>query len=155
MAVAAEVLHRIDPDLTPPRSVRSSGETPRRVRVPAAGLVERVAELAAAEDAVLAAETGTDGGDTGRLAVLAPAGLAADVAAAVIAKVPDAGFGPDPDLERRTVVLPVRQAKGLEFDTVLVVEPDGIAAADPHGENDLYVALTRATRRLVIVESED
>ncbi|NUR61836.1 MAG: ATP-binding domain-containing protein, partial [Catenulispora sp.] len=106
-------------------------------------------------DAALAAETGTDGGDTGRLAVLAPAALAADVAAAVIAQVPQAGFGPDPDLERRTVVLPVRQAKGLEFDTVLVVEPDGIAAADPHGENDLYVALTRATRRLLIAESED
>ncbi|GAA1960895.1 AAA family ATPase [Catenulispora subtropica] len=155
MAVAAEVLRRIDPGLTPPRSVRSSGEEPRRVPVPAAELVERVAELAAREDAALAAGTGTDGGDTGRLAVLAPAELAADVAAAVAAKLPDAGFGQDPDLERRTVVLPVRQAKGLEFDTVLVVEPDAVAAADPHGENDLYVALTRATRRLVIVESED
>ncbi|NUP49456.1 MAG: ATP-binding domain-containing protein, partial [Catenulispora sp.] len=121
--------------------------------------------LAAAEDAALAAAdsagdtgTGTDGGGAGsggRLAVLAPAELAADVAAAVLAKLPDAGFGSDPDLERRTVVLPVRQAKGLEFDTVLVVEPDAVAAAVPHGENDLYVALTRATRRLVLVESED
>jgi DNA helicase IV len=51
------------------------------------------------------------------------------------------------------VVLPVRQAKGLEFDTVLVVDPDSIVAAQ-HGDNDLYVALTRATRRLGIIEVE-
>jgi len=155
MALAAAVLHRIDPGLTPPRSVRSSGEEPWTVTVPAEELVERVAEVAAREDAALAAGVGDDGGETGRLAVLVPAELLADVAAAVAERLPEAGYGSDPDLERRTVVLPVRQAKGLEFDTVLVVEPDAIAAALPHGENDLYVALTRATRRLGIIESED
>ncbi|MBW8806882.1 MAG: AAA family ATPase, partial [Catenulisporales bacterium] len=154
MAVAAEVLRRIDPGLKPPRSVRAGGEEPWTVRVPEPELVDRVAELAAREDAALAAETGTDGGDTGRLAVLVPAELLADVTAAVLARLPEAGHGADPDLERRTVVLPVRQAKGLEFDTVIVVEPDAVAAAGAHGENDLYVALTRATRRLGIVESE-
>jgi len=38
-----------------------------------------------------------------------------------------------------------RQAKGLEFDTVVVVEPERMTAAER------YVALTRATRRLVVV----
>ncbi|MFF1968879.1 ATP-binding domain-containing protein, partial [Streptomyces sp. NPDC058232] len=38
-----------------------------------------------------------------------------------------------------------RQAKGLEFDTVLVVAP---ALMTP---NDLYVALTRATQRLGVI----
>jgi DNA helicase IV len=179
MAVAAEVLQRIDPGLKPPRSVRSSGEEPWRVQVPASALAERVAELALREDSALAAGSGagsasgsagsdgagadggggigTDGagaGDTGRLAVLVPAERLAEVAAAVSARLPEAGYGSDPDLERRTVVLPVRQAKGLEFDTVLVVDPAAIVATQ-HGENDLYVALTRATRRLGIIEVED
>ena len=51
------------------------------------------------------------------------------------------------------VVLSVRQAKGLEFDTVLVVEPEEIVAGSPRGLGDLYVALTRATRRLGVVHT--
>jgi DNA helicase IV len=128
--------------------VRSSGEEPWRVAVPAASLAERVAELAQREDSALAAR------EVGRMAVLVPAERLAEVTAAVAARLPEAGYGSDPDLERRTVVLPVRQAKGLEFDTVLVVDPAAIATAR-HGENDLYVALTRATQRLGIIDVED
>jgi DNA helicase IV len=51
------------------------------------------------------------------------------------------------------VVLTVRQAKGLEFDTVLIGDPAGILAESPRGLNDLYVALTRATQRLGVVHS--
>ena len=54
----------------------------------------------------------------------------------------------------RVVVLPVSQAKGLEFDSVVVVEPARIVAASPRGRNDLYVALTRATQRLGVLHSE-
>lgn len=43
------------------------------------------------------------------------------------------------------------QTKGLEFDAVLVVEPERILAAGPRGAADLYVALTRATQRLGIL----
>ncbi|WP_240643930.1 HelD family protein [Antribacter gilvus] len=46
-------------------------------------------------------------------------------------------------------LVPAPQARGLEFDTVVVVDPDLIASARPGGERDLYVALTRATKRLV------
>lgn len=45
--------------------------------------------------------------------------------------------------------------KGLEFDAVLVVEPDRILAAGPRGAADLYVALTRATQRLGVLHTED
>jgi DNA helicase IV len=48
-------------------------------------------------------------------------------------------------------VVPVSQVRGLEFDTVVVADPEGIRNARPGGERDLYVALTRPTRRLVIV----
>ncbi|BBY65238.1 RNA polymerase recycling motor ATPase HelR [Mycolicibacterium helvum] len=41
--------------------------------------------------------------------------------------------------------------KGLEFDAVLVVDPDRILADGPRGAAELYVALTRATQRLGVV----
>lgn len=47
-------------------------------------------------------------------------------------------------------VLTPGEAKGLEFDAVLIVDPDRVLGA-PLGRNDLYVAMTRATRRLGIV----
>jgi DNA helicase IV len=46
------------------------------------------------------------------------------------------------------------EAKGLEFDTVLVVEPDQILAG-PRGAADLYVTLSRATQRLGILHTGD
>ncbi|RSM79040.1 helicase [Kibdelosporangium aridum] len=49
------------------------------------------------------------------------------------------------------VVLTPGQAKGLEFDSVLVVDPDAIAEGSARGRNDLYVAMTRAVHRLGIV----
>jgi DNA helicase IV len=41
--------------------------------------------------------------------------------------------------------------KGLEFDAVLVVEPERILAEGPRGAAELYVALTRATQRLGVL----
>jgi superfamily I DNA/RNA helicase len=48
-------------------------------------------------------------------------------------------------------VLTPEQAKGLEFDSVIIVDPAGIEQASPRGRADLYVALTRTTRRLGLV----
>lgn len=48
-------------------------------------------------------------------------------------------------------VLTTREAKGLEFDSVLVVDPDGIVIESPRGLRDLYVALTRCTQRLGVI----
>ncbi len=43
------------------------------------------------------------------------------------------------------------ETKGLEFDAVLVVEPERIIADGPRGAAELYVALTRATQRLGVL----
>jgi DNA helicase IV len=51
------------------------------------------------------------------------------------------------------VVLTVGQAKGLEFDSVLIGDPAGILAESSRGLNDLYVALTRATQHLGVVHA--
>jgi DNA helicase IV len=135
MEVAARVLAGIDPSIEPPRPVRRSGVEPWDET----GAAERLAELVAKEaDAV---------GD-GRLAVIAPAGRLADLVPVLTAAVPDLAVGEQPELEQRAVLLAVAQAKGLEFDGVVVVDPDGIVAESPRGPSDLYVALTRATQRL-------
>src|SRR5262249_9536622 len=45
-------------------------------------------------------------------------------------------------------------AKGVEFDHVVLVEPGRIAAGEAHGLRRLYVALTRAVSRLVVLHAE-
>ena len=142
-AVADDVLAEIDPTLQPPRSVRATGVPPRAV--PAGG------DLAGAVAAVVAADpvaAGAEGGDGGRLAVLAPAARVAELRARL-----GAGEAGAADLDAPVVVLPVAAAKGLEFDAVVLVEPAELLAESPRGRNDLYVALTRATQRLAVVHA--
>lgn len=54
--------------------------------------------------------------------------------------------------DRRVQHLTPWQAKGLEFDEVIVVEPQQISELG-HGMSLLYVAITRATTRLTLVSS--
>ena len=68
---------------------------------------------------------------------------------------PAGSSGDAADLTAGPVVLPPEGAKGLEFDSVLVVDPAGIVAEGVRGLNDLYVVLTRATQRLAVLHSGD
>lgn len=45
----------------------------------------------------------------------------------------------------------IGEMKGLEFDHVVLVEPQEIVDASPQGWQDLYVAMTRATQSLTII----
>ena len=54
--------------------------------------------------------------------------------------------------DRVAIVTPL-EAKGLEYDGVLVVTPDDIVAESPGGVRALYVALTRPTQRLVTLDA--
>ncbi|MFG3408004.1 HelD family protein [Streptomyces sp. NPDC048142] len=133
MELAAGVLREQDPSFTAPVSVRSAGEKPwrRDAGEDLAGTVaEAVVELTPRE---------------GRLAVIAPRALHEEIAAPL----DGVTAGEAPDLTHPVVLLDPRQAKGLEFDHVLVVEPARF------GRSDLYVALTRATQRLGIVHREE
>ncbi|MFJ6674280.1 HelD family protein [Actinosynnema sp. NPDC091369] len=136
MAVAADVLASVDPDLVPPTSVRDSGFQPWALRVPS--VAEALPSLVGKEVAAI--------GD-GKLAVIVPAASVASLRSTVP--------GASDDLDAQVVVLGVTDAKGLEFDSVLVVDPAGILAESPRGASDLYVALTRATQRLGVVHTGD
>lgn len=50
--------------------------------------------------------------------------------------------------------VPASETKGLEFDAVLVVEPQHILTEGPRGAAELYVALTRATQRLCVLHRD-
>jgi DNA helicase IV len=144
MAVASDVLAAIDPALELPRSVRDTGTVPWRLAASPSELAGSLADAASQA----AASTGD-----GRLGVIVPAARLDEFGAAIQAVMPDAAVGEHSDLERPVVVLTVSQAKGLEFDSVLIGDPAGILAESRHGLNDLYVALTRATQRLGVVYS--
>ena len=54
-------------------------------------------------------------------------------------------------LGREIALLTPQDAKGLEFDAVIVVDPAAILTASERGAGALYVAMTRATQRLYLV----
>lgn len=151
MAVAAGVLERADPSLRAPVSVRRSGERPRALRA-APGLVAEVVCSAAATERRAVGE--------GKVALVAPEPLVAELGQ--LLRVPAARGGASQGIGRARELLaaPVAAvgldaARGLEFDSVVLVEPSLIAAERAHGLRALYVAMTRTTRRLCVVHSAD
>ena len=145
MDLAGRILAVAAPHLRQPRSVRSTEAPPRRVSVQSYDLAAAVARTAASESAEV-------GGGT--VAVIAPASLVPMLAQGLT----DAGveFG-EPDrtgLGAAITLVPVGVVKGLEFDSIVVVEPNRIVAESPQGLRALYVAVTRATKRLTMVHAE-
>ena len=160
VALAARVLAVAAPDVAPPRPVRQAGQVPRIVPTTRQRLGATLAEVARAEIAAVS---------PGRVAVLAPVVMVPELMRALV----DAGLDPidprDPagqGLAAGLVVLPADETNGLEFDSVVVVEPSLLAAVgdEPPGEappvattrglRTLYVALTRPTKRLAVVHAE-
>jgi DNA helicase IV len=145
MDLAGRVLAVAAPHLRQPRSVRSTETPPGRVLVGLHELPARVAAIAAEE---------LDRVAGGTVAVIAPASLVPALGAGMESG--GVSFG-DPDrtgLEAPITLVPVGVVKGLEFDSIVVVEPNRIVEESPQGLRSLYVALTRATKRLTIVHSE-
>ena len=142
-AVADRVLTRIDPTRRPPRSIRSTGIEPWWREVPAQALT---AEIITAVNSELRHDPEE------HLAVIVPTARRTEVAAALASSAATAQPG-DADLRSRTVVLTVAEAKGLEFDVVILVDPNAIEDEHRHGLGDVYVALTRATQRLGVLWS--
>jgi len=143
MESANAVLRLAAPDVTPTVAIRSSGTSPYRRRIDSA---TRGAEVAAVVEAELQ-ELGE-----GRLCVIAPATRHAELAPALSELLGDR-FDPQNPLGAQVALVAVAEAKGLEFDGVVIVEPGEIVAMSARGANDLYVALTRATQRLVALYS--
>ncbi len=135
--VAASVIRAAVPDADLPVAVRASGVAPRRLTV---------TELApAVRDATLELLAEVEG-TVGVVATQATR----DTVAGWLAE------GADPRLaDPRLQVVTSLEAKGMEYDGVLVVEPADIRRESPAGARTLYVALSRATQRLTTVATDD
>jgi DNA helicase IV len=130
MDFALPLLDLIAPEVEPPLAYRRGGDPPRLVPVGEAELL-----AAALREAAELAE------QDGLLAVIVPRSLAGNL--------------PQGELfdEISVPVLTPRQAKGLEFDHVVVIEPAAIVDDGDRGLRELYVALTRPTKTLVVVHA--
>jgi len=150
MDLASQVLEAAAPGMVAPESVRTTGVLPRVEWAEAAALSARVAKVAGDEAAIVWGES-TSGGTVG---VICPPSLVDGLGAALQAAKVNFGTLESGALDDTVTLVPVQAVKGLEFDSVVVVEPARMVAESPQGLRALYVALTRATRRLSIVHAE-
>jgi len=130
-AVAASVIRTIMPDLPLPSAVRSTGVDPVEIVVDPPVLPDAVRE---ATEKQLADVDGTVGVITS-----VPR---RDEVAAWLTGLPD-----------RVQVVTALEAKGMEYDAVVLVEP-GDLTKDASGIRTLYVALSRATQRLTTIGTD-
>ena len=130
-AEVMKLADRVASGATPATCVRESGQEPRFVAC-------RPDEIVAA--CIAAVEQETASVPDGKLAVIAPDELVNDIADALHIDRASA-------LDAAVTVVGGDDVKGLEFDSVIVVEP---ASFD---DRSLYVALTRTTTRLALVHA--
>jgi DNA helicase IV len=138
--LAAKVVVTDFPDADLPTAVRSTGHEPQLL-MPADAAPENPTIPAAMINIVrsLLAEV------EGTIGVICPPSTKDELATHFErARLPGA---------ERVVVITAQQAKGLEYDAVLVITPDDIVAESPGGVRALYVALTRPTQRLVTLDA--
>ncbi len=153
---ASRLLPVIAPELRPASSLRADPSSLSVVQIPAGKLATGIATACSAaleapgSVAVICADAQV--GDVSR--ALRAAGLAFGVLGS-----PDPAAGQEAAGQReegghQLSLVPVTLAKGLEFDHVVLVEPAAIVAGEAHGLRRLYVALTRAVSRLVVLYAE-
>jgi DNA helicase IV len=140
--LASRLLPAAAPTVRPTRSIRAGKEAPKIVRV--------APDELAAESVHEAGELARDGLLVGL--IIANRSLAS--MAAAIAGVEDIGSLDRDGITKPITLVVASEAKGLEFDAVVVVDPSAIAGSDARGLRMLYVAMTRPIRRLTIVHAE-
>ena len=147
MDLAADVLAEAAPDLAPPRSVRADGDVPRFVEL----AEDPDRKLDGLADVV---RSELDAVGAGNVAVIAANSQAVDVEDALERAGLSFGRPTRRGLDAQVAVVPVELVKGLEVDGAVVVEPARILREHAQGLRALYVALTRATKRLAVVHAE-
>ncbi len=143
MALAARVLTEAAPGLKPPVAIRNEGAEPR---------VQQVDDIASALADVVAAEQAEV--DSGNLAIIVPRSMIEEVGAALTASNIAFGGATRSGLDKQVTLVPVQLVKGLEVDAALVIEPGRIVREERQGMRALYVALTRATKRVGVLHAE-
>jgi superfamily I DNA/RNA helicase len=126
-------------------SVREGGDAPVVRQAPEGSIARVVAEVTRFEAAAV---------DPGSLAVIVPATMVDLVSGALADAGIEHGRATRQGLRQPVTIVPVGMVKGLEVDASVVVEPTAIVDEEAQGLRALYVALTRATKRLAIVHEQ-
>ena len=142
MSLAGRVLAQAAPELQPPKAVRQDGDDPVFIHA-------EPGRLGAALAAAVATEVDHVG--HGNVAVICPSSMVTTVCEALGSAGVTYGQATRHGLDTQVTVVPVGLVKGLELDASVVVEPALIVDEQAQGMRALYVALTRATKRLTIV----
>jgi len=129
------------PTVKPSESVRQAGDAPETVQVPASARVTQMVETVKENLSAWSS-----------IALVAPPSLMDQVAEPLDGDVPFNDSRLSLELTEQVTLTTASRAKGLEFDLVVVLEPGLIS--EEEGLRALYVALTRAVQRVVIVHSE-
>jgi len=139
MDYANRLVPRLDLDVPVASSLRHDGSLRvRHVTDPVAAAVEECRAALARE---------------GSIGLVAPDSLVDDAAQALSRS--GLAWGAPEDLTvHRLSLVPATVVKGLEFDTVVALEPARIVAEEPRGLNRLYVVLTRAVSDLVVLHAD-
>jgi DNA helicase IV len=138
--LAAKVVVADFPDADLPTAVRSTGHEPQLL-MPA----DAAPENPTIPDAMINIVRSLLAEVEGTIGVICPPSTKDELASHLErARLPGA---------ERVVVITAQQAKGLEYDAVLVITPDDIVAESPGGVRALYVALTRPTQRLATLDA--
>ncbi|MDQ2750552.1 MAG: AAA family ATPase [Actinomycetota bacterium] len=139
LEIANRLLPHIAVGVPPATSIRQGVDALRFA--PLSALVDEVRRCLAVE---------------GSIGVIVPDDRASDV----LSELTQAGIAAeliDDDTDPRVSVVPAAEAKGLEFDSVVLVEPAAIVAGESTraaGLRRLYVVLTRAVSRLAVLHDE-
>ena len=128
--------------ITKSRTVRDSEWPVDEVVVDAEDLVAAVVDVVD-EDREL--------DDRGTLAVISPVTLVDEQYDALARRFGKSVGRAELGLARPIAVLTAQESKGLEFDSVVIVEPNEILVSSTRGVGALYVAMTRPTQRLHLV----
>jgi hypothetical protein len=142
---ADRVAHAHGLPVTPARAVRE-GDWPIATLMVEAGrtVAETVVDAVRRDRAI----------DTsGTLAVIFPAALADSLYADFERAFPGEFGRGAAGLSHPISLLTAREAKGLEFDAVVLASPEGLIAESANGASALYVAMTRPTQRLTLVRT--
>ncbi len=142
---AAAYASRVGLDADLPTAVRSTGVSPRDV--PAGG--DQAATVRAELASILGEVAGT-------VAVVVPIARRGEISGWLsswqeFADAAPHAATPETAGDDRIVVLTGIDTKGLEFDGIVVVDPDAIETESPTGRATLYVVLTRATQLLTLI----
>lgn len=142
--LAARVIVTAQPDADLPEAVRSTGVDPVRTTTSQAQLDEELLE----QTRILLSQV------DGTVGIVVPPAMA-DHVEETLHQLPETDAVRTARQDDRLLVVTTMQAKGLEYDAALVVDPEQIVAQSPGGVRVLYVALTRATQRLVVLGVAD